>query len=179
MEQKLRVDPIVGNIGLVISKALTNKEITHVFGAVNETAVVIGVDFESLTRELLFNVDLTGYNVNIKDGHLFVFRDKEETKEEVDKVNLMIAQNLARFGINAKAYMTTDNVTVLVVNLNDIALKVLENTLEIAKGKLGNKLRNVRIKYGNDDKWGYMVVYKRGEKVKDVVKRDDLSDLTV
>jgi hypothetical protein len=177
MSDKIKVDPLIGSIGLVISKALENKGIEHVFGAYNEHTVVVGMDFLSLARQLLLDVDLTGYDVKVKDGHLFLIKETGTTQEEVQNVNTMLTQKLSRLGVDARAYITSDGASVLVLNLNDVALKILESTLEIAKAKVGNKMRNVRIRYGNDDKWGYMVVYRKNEKVKNEIKQDDLMDL--
>ncbi len=178
MADQIRVDPVVGSIGVVISKALENKQIQHFFGAYNDHIIVIGIDFLSLAKELLLNIDLTGYDVNIKDGHLFVIKEKGTEQKEVEQVNIELMKKLNKIGVDAHAYVTTDSASVLVINLNDIALKILESTLEVAKGKIGNKMRNIRIKYGNDDKWGYMVVYKKNEKVKNEIKKDELFDLT-
>jgi hypothetical protein len=177
MGQEIRVDPMIGSIGVVISRALENKGIKHVFGAYSDRAIVIGLDFMSLTKQLLLDVDLTGYDVRVEDGHLFLIRSGGVSQEEVDKVNLELTRRLTKLGVDARAYITSDNASVLVANLNDVALKILESTLEIAKAKVGNKMRNVRVKYGNDGKWGYMVVYKKSEKVKDEIKKDELMDL--
>ncbi len=177
MSDKIRVDPVIGSIGLVISKALENKQIEHVFGAYNERVVVVGLDFFSLARQLLLDIDLTGYDVKVKDGHLFLIKEQGVSEEEVQKVNAMLTQKLSKLGVDARAYITSDGASVLVVNLNDVALKILESTLEVAKAKVGNKMRNVRVRYGNDDKWGYMVVYRKSEKVKSEIKQDELLDL--
>ncbi len=177
MTQDIKVDPLIASIGVVISKALGNKGIEHVFGAYSYYVVVVGLDFLSLSRQLLLDVDLTGYDVKVKDGHLFLVKGEGVSQEEVQNVNTMLAQRLSKLGVDAKAYVTSDGASVLVVNLNNVALKILETTLEIAKGKVGNKMRNTRIKYGNDDQWGYMVVYRKSEKTKDEIKKEDLMDL--
>ncbi len=177
MSQGIKVDPLIGSIGIVISKALQNKGIEHVFGAYNERVMVVGVDFLSLSRQLLLDIDLTGYDVKVKDGHLFLVKEQGVSQEEVQNVNGMLAQRLSKLGIDARAYITSDGASVLVVNLNDVALKILGTTLEVAKAKVGNKMRNVRIRYGNDDKWGYMIIYRKSEKVKNEIKQDDLLDL--
>ncbi len=177
MSDKVKVDPLIGTIGLVISKALQNNGIEHVFGAYNEHVIVVGIDFLSLARQLLLDVDLTGYDVKVKDGHLFLIKEQGVSQEEVQNVNAMLTQKLTKLGVDARAYITSDGASVLVINLNDAVLKILETTLETAKAKVGNKMRNVRVRYGNDDKWGYMVVYRRNEKVKSEIKQDDLMDL--
>ena len=175
--KQVKIDSVVGSIGTVIHKALVNQGIEHEFGALTDKAVVIGIKYESLIQIGLGEVDTKKIKYKLKDGVLFITYEDKVSKEELDEVNNRILKKLASYGIDTHGFVTNDGEAIITVDLNDIALKILDVTIEKAKNKLGGKMRLIRVKFANDDKWGYMIVYRKGTKHKEEVKPDDLEDL--
>ena len=177
--KQIKIDPIVGSIGTIIHRALDNQKIQHEFGALNEKAVIIGLKYDSLSKLSLEQVDLSKVKYKVKDGILFVIYEDKVTQEELNEVNNKILKKLAELGIDSHGYVTNDGEAIITVNLNDVSLKILDSAIERAKAKLGNKMRLIRVKFANDDTWGYMVIYKKGTHHKEEVKPDDLSELAI
>ena len=173
----IKIDPVVGSIGNVIHKALDNQGIDHEYGALTDKAVVVGIQYTSLIKLSLEEVDQTKIKYKLKEGILFIIYPNGASKEELDEINNKILKKLTKYDIDAHGYITTDGEAIVTVNLNDIALKILDVTIEKAKNKLGGKMRLIRVFFANDDTWGYMIVYRKGTKHKDDIKPDDLEDL--
>ena len=176
---EIKVDSIVGSIGTVLHKALNNQGIEHEFGALDQKSVVIGIMYSSLVNLALEEINNNEVEAKIKEGILFIIYPKGASKEELDEVNNKILKKLTKYGIDAKGFVTTDGEAILTIDLNNIATKILDVTIEKAKMKLGGKMRLIRVLFAHDDKWGYLIVYRKGERKKVEIKPDDLSDLAV
>ena len=175
----VRVDGVVASIGTAIHRALDNQKVQHEFGAVNERAVVIGVLYTSLIEIALKEVEKSRITWKLKDGVLFLVYPDGASPDELETVNSDIIRKMKAIGVDAQGYISNDGSAVLTVNLNDIALKILENAVDEAKKKLGGRMRLIRIKFINDDKWGYMLIYRRNERPAKKVDPGDLSHLAV
>jgi len=179
MASQIKVDPVVGSIGTVISKSLTNQGLRHEFGALNEKTVVIGIEYTFMVRMALEDLDMSHIKYKIKDGILFVIYEGGTNQQEVENINKQILKKMTSIGIDAKGYISSDGEAILTINLNDLALKILDIAVDKAKMKLGSKMRLIRVKFAHDDKWGYMVIYKKGHEHKSDVDPDDLARLAV
>ena len=179
MVGQIKVDPVVGSIGTVLSKSLLNQHIAHEFGAYNEKTIVIGIKYDSIARLALEDVDMSKLTFKIKDGILFMMYKGSTEQSELEYVNKQVLRKLTSIGVDAKGFVSSDGETILTINLNDLALKILDITIEKAKIKLGSKMRLIRVKFAHDDKWGYMVVYKKGHEHKKDVNPEDLSRLAI
>jgi len=104
----------------------------------------------------------------IKNGKLFLVGMKELVDEDVKVVNAKILSKLKKLGIDAEAYITDDGDAVVMVSLVDVILRILEKTLQETKARAGNHMRSLRVKFGNDDEYAYIVIYTKSSQ-KDTV----------
>jgi hypothetical protein len=65
------------------------------------------------------------------------------------------------------------------VSLVDVVLRILEKTLQETKARASNHMRSLRVKFGSDDDYAYVVLYTRSSqkdtvltKIEEVLKNE-------
>lgn len=175
----VKVDKVVGGIAEFIRRSLEKNGIEHVIGAVNERAVVIGIKFESIKKVVDEEVMGTRAKVKMKDGVLFLIWPEKVDRVEIENINRRILKRFAKMGIDAKGYILDDGESVVSIQLVSVVETILYSAIDVARQKISEKLRLIRVAVGHDDQWGYIVIYRRGEQVKKAVKPDEIEDLAV
>ena len=133
-------------------------------GALSENAVVVGVPFNKFADLITAEINKDVWEQKIKNGKLFLVGMKELVDEDVKTVNTKILSKLKKVGIDASAYITDDGDAVVMVSLVDVILRILEKTLQETKARASNHMRSLRVKFGNDDDYAYIVIYTRSAK---------------
>ncbi|AOS58385.1 conserved lipothrixviral protein [Sulfolobus islandicus filamentous virus 2] len=168
--QKVRLQGSVAYVFKVFTESLKKMEIDPVAGAINEKTALVAVKYKHFAEKITAEINKELWNMKIKDGKLFLVGMKELVDEDLREVNSKILSKLKKFGIDAGAYVTDDGDAVIMVSLNDVIIRILEKTLQETKARAGNHMRNLRVKFGNDDKYAYTVIYSRNSKNESVVK---------
>ena len=174
---KVKLKGSVAYVYKVFVESLKKAGIETVSGALNENAVVVGVPFSKFAEIITAEVNKEVWEQKIKDGKLFLVGMKELVDEDVKVVNAKILSRLKKLGIDAEAYITDDGDAVVMVSLVDVILRILEKTLQETKARAGNHMRSLRVKFGNDNAYAYIVIYTKSsqkdtvlEKVEEVLK---------
>jgi hypothetical protein len=165
--EKIKLSGSVGYVYKVFIESLKKAKIETVSGALNEKSVLIAIPYENLANELTTEINKELWELKIKNGKMFLVGMRELVDEDVKKVNAQILSKLKKYNIDAGAYITDDGNAVVMVSLNDVVMRILENTLNETKKRAGNHMRTLRVKFGNDEKYGYVVLYTKSEKNKD------------
>jgi len=165
---KVKLKGSVAYVYKVFIESLKKAGIETVSGALSENAVAIGVPFDKFAEIITAEVNKEVWGQKIKNGKLFLVGMKELVDEDVKVVNAKILSKLKKLGIDAEAYITDDGDAVVMVSLVDVILRILEKTLQETKARAGNHMRALRVKFGNDDEYAYIVIYTKSSQ-KDTV----------
>jgi len=158
---KLKLKGSVAYVYKVFIESLKKAGIETVSGALNENSVVIGVPFSKFADLITTEINKNIWEQKIRNGKLFLVGMKELVDEDVKTVNAKILSRLKKVGVDASAYITDDGDAVIMVSLIDVILRILEKTLKETKARAGNHMRSLRVKFGNDDDYAYIVIYTR------------------
>jgi len=161
---KVKLKGSVAYVYKVFIESLKKAGIETVSGALNESAVVIGVSFNKFTELITTEINTEVWERKVKNGKLFLVGMKELVDEDIKTVNAKILSKLKKVGIDAGAYITDDGDAVVMVSLVDVIWRILEKTLQETKARAGNHMRTLRVKFGNDDEYAYIVIYTRSAK---------------
>ena len=174
---KVKLKGSVAYVYKVFVESLKKAGIETISGALNENAVVVGVPFGKFASLITAEVNKEVWEQKIKNGKLFLVGMKELVDEDVKVVNAKILSRLKKLGIDADAYITDDGDAVVMVSLVDVILRILEKTLQETKARASNHMRALRVKFGSDDDYAYVVIYTKSsqkdtvlEKVEEVLK---------
>jgi len=165
---KVKLKGSVAYVYKVFIESLKKAGIETISGALSENAVVVGVPFNKFADLITAEINKEVWEQKIKNGKLFLVGMKELVDEDVKTVNAKILSKLKKLGIDAGAYVTDDGDAVVMVSLVDVVLRILEKTLQETKARASNHMRALRVKFGSDDKYAYIVIYMRSAK-KDTV----------
>lgn len=168
--QKVRLQGSVAYVFKVFTESLKKMSLNPVSGAINERSAVIAVKYKCFAEKITTDINKELWNMKIKEGKLFLVGMKELVDEDLKEVNSKILSKLKKFGIDTGAYITDDGDAVLMISLNDVIIRILEKTLQETKNRAGNHMRNLRVKFGNDDKYAYIVIYSRNSKNENMTK---------
>jgi len=161
---KVKLKGSVAYVYKVFIESLKKAGIETVSGALSENAVVVGVPFNKFAELITAEINKDVWEQKIKNGKLFLVGMKELVDEDVKTVNAKILSRLKKIGIDAGAYVTDDGDAVVMVSLIDVVLRILEKTLQETKARASNHMRSLRVKFGNDDNYAYIVIYTRSAK---------------
>ena len=165
---KVKLKGSVAYVYKVFIESLKKAGIETVSGALSENAVVVGVPFDKFASLITAEINKEVWEQKIKNGKLFFVGMKELVDEDVKVVNAKILSRLKKVGIDASAYITDDGDAVIMVSLVDVILRILEKTLQETKARASNHMRALRVKFGSDDDYAYIVIYTRSSQ-KDTV----------
>jgi hypothetical protein len=165
---KVKLKGSVAYVYKVFIESLKKAGIETVSGALSENAVVVGVPFNKFAELVTAEINKDVWEQKIKNGKLFLVGMKELVDEDVKVVNAKILSKLKKIGIDAGAYITDDGDAVVMVSLVDVILRILEKTLQETKARASNHMRSLRIKFGNDNSYAYIVIYTKSSQ-KDTV----------
>jgi len=165
---KVKLKGSVAYVYKVFTESLKKAGIETVSGALSENAVVVGVPFDKFASLITAEINKEVWEQKIKNGKLFLVGMKELVDEDVKVVNTKILSRLKKLGIDSDAYITDDGDAVVMVSLVDVILRILEKTLQETKARASNHMRSLRVKFGNDDDYAYIVIYTRSSQ-KDTV----------
>jgi len=168
---KVKLKGSVAYVYKVFIESLKKAGIETISGALNESAVVVGVPFIKFADLITAEVNKDMWEQKIKNGRLFLVGMKELVDEDVKTVNSKILSRLKKMGIDAEAYITDDGDAVVMVSLVDVILRILEKTLQETKARAGNHMRSLRVKFGNDDEYAYIVIYTKSSQKDTVLSR--------
>jgi len=165
---KIKLKGSVAYVYKVFIESLKKAGIETVSGALSENAVVIGVPFNKFTELITAEINKDVWEQKIKNGKLFLVGMKELVDEDVKVVNAKILSKLKKLGIDTEAYVTDDGNAIVMVSLVDVILRILEKTLQETKARASNHMRSLRVKFGSDDDYAYIVIYTKSSQ-KDTV----------
>jgi len=165
---KVKLKGSVAYVYKVFIESLKKAGIETVSGALSENAVVVGVPFNKFTALITAEINKDVWEQKIKNGKLFLVGMKELVDEDVKVVNAKILSKLKKLGIDSEAYVTDDGDAVVMVSLVDVILRILEKTLQETKARASNHMRALRVKFGSDDDYAYIVIYTKSSQ-KDTV----------
>ncbi|CAJ31588.1 hypothetical protein AFV6_gp34 [Betalipothrixvirus pozzuoliense] len=168
---KIRLLGSVAYVYKVFVSSLENMGIKVVSGALNEKSVVVAIPFQEFSEQLTADINKELWSVKIKNGKLFLVGMKELVDADLKEVNNKILSKLKKMGIDSTAYITDDGDAVVMVSLSDVILRILEKTLQETKTRAGNHMRSLRVQFGNDEKYGYVVIYMKSQRSDDVRKQ--------
>ena len=158
---KIKLKGSVAYVYKVFVESLKKAGIETVSGALSENAVVVGVPFNKFADLITAEINKDIWEHKIKNGKLFLIGMKELVDEDIKTVNNKLLSKLKKIGIDASAYITDDGDAVVMVSLIDVILRILEKTLQETKARASNHMRALRVKFGNDDDYAYIVIYTR------------------
>ncbi len=158
---KVKLKGSVAYVYKVFIESLKKAGIETVSGALSENAVVVGVPFNKFTNLITTEINKDVWEQKIKNGKLFLVGMRELVDEDVKTVNAKILSKLKRLGIDTGAYITDDGDAVIMLSLVDVILRILEKTLQETKARAGNHMRAMRVKFGNDNDYAYIVIYTK------------------
>jgi hypothetical protein len=161
---KVKLKGSVAYVYKVFIESLKKAGIETVSGALSENAVVIGIPFNKFAELITAEINKDVWEQRIKNGKLFLVGMKELVDEDVKTVNAKILSKLKKVGIDTSAYITDDGDAVVMVSLVDVVLRILEKTLQETKMRAGNHMRALRVKFGNDNDYAYIVIYTKSAK---------------
>lgn len=168
---KIRLSGSVAYVYKVFVTSLEKMGIKVVSGAINDKSVVVAIPFQEFSEQLTVDINKELWSVKVKNGKLFLVGMKELVDADLREVNNKILSKLKKMGIDSGAYVTDDGDAVVMVSLNDVILRILEKTLQETKTRAGNHMRSLRVQFGNDEKYGYVVIYMKSQKSEDVRKQ--------
>lgn len=168
--QKVKLTGSVAYVYKVFIESLRKMGLEPVGGALDERSVVVAIKYSCFAEKITSDINKELWSVKIKDGKMFLVGMKELVDEDLREVNTKILGKLKKFGIDAGAYVTDDGDAVIMVSLNDVILRILEKTLQETKNRAGNHLRNLRVKFGNDDKYAYILIYSKNSSSPSLIK---------
>jgi len=158
---KVKLKGSVAYVYKVFIESLKKAGIDTVSGALSENAVVVGIPFNKFAELITAEINKDVWEQKIKNGKLFLVGMKELVDEDVKVVNAKILSKLKKVGIDASAYVTDDGDAVVMVSLVDVVLRILEKTLQETKARASNHMRALRVKFGSDDDYAYIVIYTK------------------
>jgi len=161
---KVKLKGSVAYVYKVFIESLKKAGIETVSGALNENAVVIGVPFNKFAELITTEINKEVWEQKVKNGKLFLVGMKELVDEDIKQVNSKLLSKLKKLGIDASAYITDDGDAVVMVSLVDVILRILEKTLQETKMRASSHMRTLRVKFGSDDEYAYIVIYTRSAK---------------
>jgi len=161
---KVKLKGSVAYVYKVFVESLKKAGIETISGALNGNAVVVGVPFNRFSELITTEINKEVWERKIKNGKLFLVGMKELVDEDIKTVNTKILSKLKKLGIDAGAYITDDGDAVIMVSLVDVIWRILEKTLQETKARAGNHMRTLRVKFGNDNEYAYIVIYTRSVK---------------
>jgi len=161
---KVKLKGSVAYVYKVFVESLKKAGIETISGALNESAVVVGVPFNRFADLITGEINKEVWEQKVKNGKLFLVGMRELVDEDIKTVNTKILSKLKKLGIDAGAYITDDGDAVLMVSLIDVIWRILEKTLQETKARAGNHMRTLRVKFGNDNEYAYIVIYTRSAK---------------
>jgi len=168
---KVKLKGSVAYVYKVFIESLKKAGIETVSGALSENAVVVAVPFKKFAELITAEINKDVWEQKIKNGKLFLVGMKELVDEDVKVVNAKILSKLKKVGIDASAYVTDDGDAVVMVSIVDVILRILEKTLQETKARASNHMRALRVKFGNDDKYAYIVIYTKSSKKDTMVSK--------
>ena len=168
---KIKLKGSVAYVYKVFIESLKKAGIDTTSGALSENAVVVGVPFNKFSNLITAEINKEVWEQKMKDGKLFLIGMKELVDEDVKVVNAKILSKLKKLGIDAGAYVTDDGDAVVMVSLVDVILRILEKTLQETKARASNHMRALRVKFGSDDKYAYIVIYTKSSKKDTVISK--------
>jgi len=176
---KVKLKGSVAYVYKVFVESLKKVGIETTSGALNDSAVVVGVPFNKFADLITTEINKEIWEQKVKNGKLFLIGMKELVDEDIKTVNSKILSKLKKLGIDAGAYITDDGDAVIMVSLVDVILRILEKTLQETKARAGNHMRALRVKFGNDDEYTYIVIYTKSSqkdtmmsKIEEVLKNE-------
>jgi len=161
---KVKLKGSVAYVYKVFVESLKKAGIETMSGALSENAVVVGVPFYKFADLITTEVNKEIWEQKVKNGKLFLVGMRELVDEDIKTVNTKILSKLKKLGIDAGAYITDDGDAVIMVSLVDVIWRILEKTLQETKTRAGNHMRTLRVKFGSDDEYAYIVIYTRSAK---------------
>ena len=168
---KVKLKGSVAYVYKVFVESLKKAGIETISGALNENAVVVGVPFSKFAELITAEINKEVWEQKIKNGKLFLVGMKELVDEDVKVVNAKILSRLKKLGIDADAYITDDGDAVVMVSLVDVILRILEKTLQETKARASNHMRALRVKFGSDEDYAYIVIYTKSSQKDTVLSR--------
>ncbi|PSO06371.1 hypothetical protein B9Q04_16420 [Candidatus Marsarchaeota G2 archaeon BE_D] len=176
---KVKLKGSIAYVYKVFVESLNKTGIETAGGALNENTVVVGVPLKSFVKMITMDVNKEVWELKIKNGKMFLIGTKELVDEDVKKVNTQILSKLKKLGVEADAHVTDDGDAVVMVSLVDVVLRILEKTLQETKARASNHMRSLRVKFGSDDDYAYVVLYTRSSqkdtvltKIEEVLKNE-------
>jgi len=159
--EKVKLKGSIAYVYKVFVESLKKAGIETVSGALSENAVVVGVPFNKFTNLITTEINKDVWEQKIKNGKLFLVGMRELVDEDIKTVNAKILSKLKKLGIDTGAYITDDGDAVIMLSLVDVILRILEKTLQETKARAGNHMRAMRVKFGNDNDYAYIVIYTK------------------
>jgi hypothetical protein len=155
----------------VFIESLKKAGIETTSGALNESAVVVGVPFIKFAELVTAEINKEVWEQKIKNGKLFLVGMKELVDEDIKQVNSKLLSKLKKLGIDAGAYITDDGDAVVMVSLVDVIWRILEKTLQETKARASSHMRTLRVKFGSDNEYAYIVIYTKSSQKDTVLSR--------
>lgn len=144
-------------------------------GAVHQVdyyTVLVVVDYHSLSLLLTQEIDKYRWRIELKNGIMRVVGDKDAVDADVKDVNEKILYRLRKLGVSSEAVLENAEVPVIIVSLEDVALKVLQKVFEETSKRKSDISRLVKAEYGSLENYTYILLYEklvRKNKLKEVL----------
>jgi len=168
---KVKLKGSIAYVYKVFVESLKKANIETTSGALSENAVVVGVPFNKFVDLITGEINKEVWEQKVKNGKLFLVGIRELVDEDIKTVNAKILSKLKKLGIDTGAYVTDDGDAVVMVSLIDVIWRILEKTLQETKARAGSHMRSLRVKFGNDDDYAYVVIYTKSSQRDTVVSR--------
>ncbi len=171
--EKVKLNSYIAYIYNVLSASIEKMGIKVEAMALNENTLVMGIRYQTLADYITYEVDKTKWQIKIHEGYLYV-KGSSSAQEEVQKVNDEVLSKIRKMGIEAGAYLTTDNDTIISIHLEGIIYYILQDVLTKARAKIGQHLRNIRVKFGTIDDFSYIVLYRKGTTMSESKEKSEI-----
>lgn len=174
MEKKIHLKGSLAYVYKVLQTSLEKMGVSVEAGALDESNLVIAINYDTLAEQITENVNKNVWKLKIKDGVMYLLAPKEVIDEDIREVNEKILSKLRNMGVDAHVEISQEGDALVQVNLEDVALKILQNAIEETRKRAGDRMRRLRVEYASIENYTYILLYEKGKKIK--TKEDKLKE---
>ncbi|MEM0071287.1 MULTISPECIES: hypothetical protein [Sulfolobaceae] len=163
MESTINLKGSLAYIYKVLVDSLIKMKVQPIAGAIDENNLVIGVKLADIAEIITSEIDKGKWKMKLNEGKLYLKSNEKANEEELREVNKNVLSKIRKLGIDSGAYITDDNETVILIDVEGIVRQVLQNALMVTRDKVGSHMRLVRTRFGTLEGYTYILLYKKGK----------------
>ena len=160
----LKINGSIAYLYKVFTASLDKIGVQYVAGAIDENNLVIGIPYEVLKEEFTKDVDMKAWKTVIDGKNLVMKSSKELLDKPIEEVNKTILSKLRKYGVEAGAYITSEDEPIIIVDLESVVFQILQKTLSETKARAHDHMRTIRVAFGTLGKFSYILFYRSGRK---------------